>query len=486
MLLPVYRTTVRLGFRQKRLLEGFSSPLLRNFHAGRNLAQEIKDPYKTLGVPRNATAANIKKAYYKLAKQYHPDLNKGDGADQRFHDLQNAYEILSDENKRRQYDQFGAAAFNQDAGGAAGGHGGFGGFGGGFGGFGSGGFSSYGDFGGMNFEDLFGAAFRNARRGEENFSSRVVREYSGDNVDILHTVPFKDAVFGVQGVEFKYSAYDQCGTCSGSGLKQNAKRSQCSSCNGTGTHVHIQGGFQMASTCTTCDGEGTQIRRSDRCGTCQGAGVEFKRDKSVKIDIPHGIQDGDVIRLSGKGSYPFVQIDPAKPHATRAHRGDLRVRLRVQKDPRFEVKNNNEIWHVLDLPITTAALGGTVSVPTVDGDQIRLKVLPGTQHLQVTSIPNRGVPRGRLGLRGDMKVQFRIILRKPQSKAETYLWEALADISNDTTAKRTANLGFSSSSTSSPSSSSDAVANPDEPGALRKLENFISKAFKSITGDGKK
>ncbi|AET37676.1 Mdj1p Ecym_1450 [Eremothecium cymbalariae DBVPG len=456
----------------------------RTFHSGRRLCQEIRDPYETLGVSRDASTSQIKKAYYKLAKKYHPDINKDEGAEKKFHDLQNAYEILSDESKRSQYDQFGAAAFSQ--GGAAGPGNGAGGFQGGFAGFG--GFEGFGDFGGINFEDLFGAAFRggsgsgaSGARGRNG--ANFVREYKGDSIHVPFNVSFKDAVFGLKGIKLKYSAYDQCGTCAGSGLKSGAKRSSCSICHGTGTQMHVRAGFQMASTCTQCNGEGSSIRRSDQCSSCRGEGVVFNRQKEIDVDLPHGLQDGDVVKVPSQGSFPHVQVDPEMSHTIRTRRGDLLIQIRVERDPRFQIRNNYDIWYTQDIPITTAALGGVVNIPTVDGEQLRLKIAPGTQHEQVVSVPNKGVPKGLTASRGDMKVQYKISLRKPQSKAEKYLWEALADVTGDNTAKRTENLG--SSFCAQKSSANSTPENPDEPSTLGKLERFISNAFKSIKGENK-
>ncbi|AGO10993.1 AaceriAFR507Wp [[Ashbya] aceris (nom. inval.)] len=473
MLGQVFRVSARTGGAARAHWAG--ATLARQFHSSGRRLQEIRDPYETLGVPRDSSASQIKKAYYKLAKQFHPDINKDEGAEKKFHDLQNAYEILSDENKRRQYDQFGAAAFSQGGGAGAGGAGGFQG---GFGGFS--GFGDFGEFGGLNFEDLFGAAFRGGARGAgQQRGAQFVREFKGDSIQVPFKLSFRDAVFGLKDVPLRYAVYDQCGTCSGSGLKAGAQRSVCGGCHGTGTQVHVRAGFQMASTCSQCGGEGYSIRRGDQCGTCSGEGVVFNRNKEVKVDFPHGLQDGDVVKVPGQGSFPHIQVDPETAHAMRLRRGDLLVQVQVERDPRFQIKNHYDIWYVQEIPITTAALGGTVSIPTVDGDQIRLKVIPGTQPDQVVSIPNKGVPRGLSGARGDMKVQYRIVMKKPQSKAEKFLWEALADVTGDATARRTENIDAAMAGTAAPG----ATSGPDEPSTLRKLEKFISNAFKTIRGD---
>ncbi|SCU78606.1 LADA_0A06458g1_1 [Lachancea dasiensis] len=480
-------TKAKPSFRAAR----FARPA-RLFHASTALLNELKDPYSTLGVAKTASPSEIKKAYYKLAKKYHPDINKAADAQQRFHDLQNAYEILSDDAKRQQWDQYGAAAFSQ---GGAGGAGGAEGFGGGFGGFGgAGGFGGQGfggGFGGINFEDLFGAAFGggaggSARAGGARGRS-MYREYQGSPVEVTHRMSFKDSVFGVKNVELKYSAYDPCNTCEGTGLKPGASRSTCSVCSGTGTRVHVRAGFQMASTCDNCGGEGSVVKDSDNCKTCHGEGAKVNRDCGLKVDLPHGLQDGDAIRVTGKGSYPNMQVDPAMKDSVRLARGDLLIRIRVDKDPRYQIKNKHDIWFTQDIPITTAALGGVVTIPTVEGEQIRLKVSAGTQHHDVVSIPQKGVPRGSFGLRGDMKVQYRVVVKKPQSQAEKCLWEALADVTGDTLAKKSV-LSSEDSGKFSGQTSSQAPPennNPDTPGALGKLEDFITNTFKKIKGDKK-
>ncbi|CAR28424.1 ZYRO0F03652p [Zygosaccharomyces rouxii] len=451
---------------------GVQPSIYRQFHTTRRILQEFKDPYDTLGVGKSASPSEIKKAYYKLAKKYHPDINKEQGAGDKFHDLQNAYEILSDADKKSQYDQFGAAAFGQ--GGAGGGPGGPGA---GYGGFSD--FSGFGNFGGINFEDLFGAAFGGgggrSSRGSP-FGSSMFREYRGDPIEVSYRMPFKDAVFGAKDVNLKFRALDPCHTCDGSGMKTGAKPQSCPSCHGTGTTVHVRAGFQMATTCQQCGGEGTTTKREDLCGSCHGDGVEWTKDKSVRVDLPQGLQDGDVVRVPGQGSYPNMAVPPEMKSSIRLRRGDVLVRIRVDKDPRFSIRDKWDIWFIQDIPITTAALGGTVQVPTVDGSHVRLRVQPGTQHDQIISIPNMGVPRVA-GTRGSMKVQYKIQVKKPQSKAERCLWEALANITNDSNAKRTENLEATEKATEA------ATTNPDNPSALGRLENFISNTFKKIKGE---
>lgn len=481
----------------------------RNFHINNKLNQSIKNPYETLGVSSNATQSEIKKAYYKLAKKYHPDINKEPTAEKKFHDLQNAYEILSDEDKRRQYDQFGSAAFDGGFSSPGSANAGFtNNFAGG---------NPFGSFGGINFEDLFGAAFNSARGNPfqqqqyQQSQSQMYRQYKGDTIQIVHRLNFKDAVFGVSNVNVRFNAIDPCNSCKGSGLKPNTQRHTCHSCNGTGTQIHSRAGFQMMSTCTDCHGEGTKVDPKDYCSHCHGNGVTYNRDKTIKVDFPSGLQDGDVIRVPGKGSYPEMALDKSLNPNVDMLRGDILINIKVDRDPKFTVKNKYDIWYQMDIPITTAALGGTITVPTVDGSNIRLKVAPGTQDGDIITIPNMGVPRNNnRSIRGNMKVQYKIHIKKPTSQVEKCLWEALADATSDTTAKRTmkdtmetafkstnikdttdfegkrnqnttAGDNNNSSNTTNINSSS-----PDDTKTLGKLENFIINAFKKIKGDNSK
>ncbi|KAH7585224.1 DnaJ domain [Nakaseomyces glabratus] len=507
-----------LSLTHRRVLSSsVRQPLLRRgFHSTSSVKQEFKDPYETLGVKKSSSQSDIKKAYYKLAKKYHPDINKEAGAEKKFHDLQNAYEILSDESKRKQYDQFGAAAFSGGAGAGPGGPGagpgGFNPFGNGFGfDFSGGQAGGAGGFGGINFEDLFGTAFGGGPFGSSSNggrrSSSMFREYKGDTIEVIQNLDFKDAVFGKKNVSIKFRALDPCGTCNGSGLKSGASKTTCPSCHGSGTTVHVRAGFQMMSTCQTCGGEGTTVNASDFCKSCHGEGVNVNTQKTITVDLPHGLQDGDVVRIPGQGSYPDIAVDKEMAKSVKLSRGDILVRIRVNKDPHFSIKNKYDIWYTKEIPITTAALGGTVSIPTIDGTKIRIKVPAGTAPEQVISIPNMGVPKSSpyrnsaVQARGDMKIQYKVVIRKPQSKAEQCLWEALADVTNDTNAKRTMEsfassveksvedkLSDNDNKTSNNSketynTTEDNSMNPDAPSTLGRLEKFISNTFKKIKGD---
>lgn len=441
----------------------------RSFHAtSRRLA--VKDPYGVLGVDKNASTSEIKKAYYKLAKKYHPDINKEDGAEKKFHDIQGAYEILSDAEKKQQYDQFGASAFDQNGNSAYGGGGGGNPFGAGSP-FGNA--QGFGGFGNINFEDLFGSAFGgSARGGRGGRGSSYVSEYRGDDIEVLKYLTFKEAIFGVKNTKVNYSVLDSCGTCKGSGLKKDKKKSTCSSCGGTGSTVHyMQGGFQMASTCMNCEGTGVSINPKDACGTCHGEGVS-QVNKSTEVDLPPGLSDGMRLRVGGEGDAPKVTTGPG----IRIQKGDLIIRMRVKPDPRFVVQGSDIICKT-SIPYTTAALGGQVEIPTVDGPSVRLRVPSGTESGATLSISGKGVPiRNNINNRGDLKVQFSVKIPKPDGVAQKALLEALADSIGDTTAKRT-NTEWKPSDSQSQGDSNGV----DHPSNLKKIENFLSDAFKRIT-----
>ncbi|ONH69983.1 DnaJ 1, mitochondrial [Cyberlindnera fabianii] len=392
----------------------------------------MEDPYKVLGVDKAASASDIKKAYYKLAKKYHPDINKEEGAEKKFHDIQGAYEILSDAEKKQQYDQFGAAAFDASGNpqGSPFGQGNPFGQGSPFGG---GGFQ--GGFGGINFEDLFGGAFGgSARGGRRGAGSSYVQEFQGDNVEVLKQLSFKESLFGVQNAKVDYQVWDTCGTCHASGLKPGAKKSTCSACGGTGaTNHYLQGGFQMSSQCMNCGGSGVTINASDACTTCHGEGV-VSSQKTTEVDLPPGLAQGMKLRVSGEGDAPRATSGPG----VKLYKGDLIIRLAVKDDPRFKRDGINIIYNA-EIPYTTAALGGTVEVPTVDGPTVRIRVPSGTETGTKVSISNKGFPvRNKLDHRGNLDVVFKVKIPKPTTPAQKALLEALADQLEDPQAKRSA------------------------------------------------
>lgn len=402
---------------------------MRSFHSTK--LQSINfDPYQVLGVDRNASSSDIKKAYYQLVKKYHPDVNKEKDSEKRFHKIQESYELLSDKDKRSQFDQFGAAGFDNNGNANP---------------FGGNPFTSHSGnpftgaqgnpFNGMgfDFEDLFKQAFSGggkSRGTNGSGQSPFVTRHVGDNVEVLKSISFRDAIFGTN-VDLNYKVIDSCNTCSGSGLKKGKKKSTCSSCHGTGQNMHIIGGFQMASTCSRCSGTGVVINKVDECSSCQGTGVkEVPRSKNV--EFPCGISDGTRLRIPGGGDAPCITKDP---HNQIIH-GDLIVRVHVKKDPIFSRVDNDVILNH-DIPMTTAALGGEIVVPTIDGEKLRLKIPTGVQNGRKLTVPQKGVPVNRnKSNRGDMLVYLNVKTPVPKTALQKALLEALADSFNDNSARK--------------------------------------------------
>lgn len=390
----------------------------------------MQDPYKVLGVTKSASASEIKKAYYGLAKKYHPDTNKDPTAKDQFGKIQSAYEILSDPKKRETYDQYGAAAFDPSQGGSPGGDpfgGGnpFAGFGGGAGGFGSG--------GGFGFEDLFNQAFGGGGRGGKGRNPFQETAVVGDNIEVQTTISFVEAAKGTSKT-INITPLATCGTCSGKGLKEGAKRDSCKSCGGSGTRVHfMSGGFQMASTCNACNGSGTTVPQSAQCKTCNGDGVVRER-KTLTVEIPGGIEDGMRLRVDGQGDAAALGAT-GDPNA-RGVKGDLYVFVRVAPDQKFS-RLGSDILYTATIPFTTALLGGDITVPTLDG-KVNVKVATGTATGDKMTLTGMGMKKlsGRRGGSGDLKVEFRVNMPKYLTANQRTLIEMLADELGDKTAKR--------------------------------------------------
>lgn len=407
----------------------------RNFSATSS-ALATKDPYATLGVGKSASAAEIKKAYYALAKKYHPDTNKDSSAKEKFTDAQTAYELLNDPQKKAAWDQFGAAAFDQGAGfDPSGGGNPFTGAGAGgnpFSGFGGGGFGGA-DF---NFEDLFGA-FTGGRRGRGQRAPFQEEILVGENIEVQANISFMDAAKGVTK-NINITPLVKCGTCKGDGLKSGSSRQQCKRCGGTGTRVHVmQQGFQMASTCEACGGQGVTIPRGSECNTCSGNGVVRQR-KTISVDIPGGVEDGMRLRVSGEGDAP--PTGQAANPKSRSQTGDLYVFIRVAPDARFN-RSGADILYNATIPLTTALLGGEVTIPTLDGE-VKIRVATGTGTGDKITLGGMGMKRlgGRGPASGDLRVEFKVSMPKYLSANQRTILEMLADEMGDKTAKRIMNL----------------------------------------------
>lgn len=403
----------------------------------------VKDPYQALGVSKSASAAEIKKAYYGLAKKYHPDTNKDPSAKDKFADIQSSYEILSDPKKKEQFDQFGAAGFDPSGQPHPGGGDPFGGAGSPFSGFGGG----QGGFGAnINFEDLFsaftggrggpfgGGGGAGGRPGRSPFGQEIL---VGENIEVQTTISFMEAAKGASK-SITIHPMVQCGTCTGSGLKPGTQRTGCRSCGGTGTQVHyMTGGFQMASTCSSCKGSGQVTPRGSECRTCSGNGVVRER-KTITVDIPAGIEDGMRLRLDGEGDAPITG-STADPNS-RTTRGDLYVFVRVAADPKFK-RAGSDILYTASIPLTTALLGGEVTVPTLEG-QVNIKVGTGTNTGDKITLGGMGMKKlgSRRNNTGDLKVEFRVAMPKYLSANQRAIVEMLADEMGDKTVKRIMNV----------------------------------------------
>ncbi|KAK9314540.1 hypothetical protein V1522DRAFT_346041 [Lipomyces starkeyi] len=400
----------------------------RSFHSSLLSLNGRTDPYGTLGISKNASDKEIKKAYYALAKKYHPDVNTEDGAEKKFHDIQDAYEILSNAEKKSQFDSFGPGAFGgADATGGGPGEAG----GGPFNPFSN--FSGFAGFGGgqaFDMEDLFSAFAGGSARGRGRRSRDTVQEFKGDDIEVLVSVSFMDAAKGISK-DVSYNPLVACHTCSGTGLKTGHKRATCPKCRGTGTQVHMtDGGFAIGTTCNTCGGTGVFVDPKSACSTCHGEGI-LKTRRTTTVDIPPGIEDGMRLRVSGEGDAPPIQSDKN----VRIHRGDLYVRVKVEPHAEFTRKGPH-VFYTAEVPMTTAALGGKVRIPTLSGEA-DLTVPPATQSGMTVTMTGRGMPMLQRNQNGDMKVTFKVNTLRPTNAEQTRLLEMLADAFNDRSARRT-------------------------------------------------
>lgn len=337
------------------------------------MAENKRDYYEVLGVDKGADDATLKKAYRQLAKKYHPDMNPGDQeAEKKFKEATEAYGVLSDPEKRRQYDQFGHAAFEQGGGGA-----------GGFGGFDFSG-SDMGDIFGDIFGDLFGGGSR-----RRNSSGPM----KGANVHASVRIKFEEAVFGCEK-ELELTLKENCKTCGGTGAKPGTSPETCTKCNGTGQVVYTQqsvfGMVRNVQACPECSGTGKVIK--EKCTSCRGTGYTAER-KKIQVSIPAGIDNGQSIRIRDKG----------EPGRNGGPRGDLLVEVQVMRHPIFQRQDMN-IFSTAPLTYAQAALGGTIRINTVDGE-VEYEVKPGTQTDTKIRLKGKGVPSLRnKNLRGDQYV----------------------------------------------------------------------------------
>ncbi len=339
-----------------------------------------QDYYELLGVNKSASQAEIKKAYRKLAMKYHPDRNKDNKeAEKKFKEVTEAYEILSDDQKKAAYDQYGKAAFEQGGPGAGGGGHGFGGFGG----FG----------GGSNFSDIIDEMFGDFGMGGRQGGQEQARAQAGSDIRFDLELTLKEAFEGTKK-RIKYHTLSMCGTCHGTGAKAGSSPVHCSHCQGRGKVQFQQGFFMVERTCSHCNGVGKTI--PNPCTTCHGSG-RSKKEKKVDVTIPKGVDNGTRIRLSGEGEAGFRG----------APSGDLYVFINV-KTHEFFKRDGSTLYCQVPLSMVRAALGCEIDVPSIDGKHLKVKIPAGTQSGQQFRLRSEGMTTLNRSARGDMIVDLTI------------------------------------------------------------------------------
>lgn len=334
-----------------------------------------RDYYEVLGISKDASKDEIKKAYRKLSKKYHPDINKEEGADEKFKEISEAYEVLSDDNKRASYDQFG--------------HDGPQGFGGqGFNGSDFGGFSG---FGGGGFEDIFSSFFGGGRQRDPNAPQK------GDDLQYTMTLTFEEAVFGTTK-EISIRKDVTCETCHGDGAKPGTSKKTCSYCNGAG-HVAVEqntilGRVRTEQVCPKCNGSGQEFEEA--CPTCHGKGTENKTVK-LEVKVPEGVDNEQQIRLAGEGS-PGVNGGPA---------GDLYVVFRVKPSETFK-RDGDDIYYKLNVSFPQAALGDEIKIPTLN-NEVMLTIPAGTQTGKQFRLKEKGIKNVHGYGYGDLYVDIKVV-----------------------------------------------------------------------------
>lgn len=363
------------------------------------MAQEQKrDLYDVLGVSRDASDKEIKRAYRKLSKKYHPDLNDSPDAEDKFKEVTEAYEVLSDDQKRAAYDQYGHASTDPNFG-AGGGFGGFGGF---------------GDFGGASgsfdgFEDILNSFFGGGARRQNPNAPRA-----GKDLRYTMNLTFEEAIFGKEST-IRYNREETCETCSGSGAKPGTSPQTCQACQGSG-RVHRQLGQMTVQTeCPECHGSGQVI--VDKCEDCGGDGMKRERH-TVKVNVPAGVEDGNQIRLQGQG-------DAGRNNGPY---GDLYVVFYVEPSKVFQ-RQGSEIFYEQAINLVQATLGDEIEVPTVYG-KVNLKIPAGTQSHTTFRLKGKGAPKLRSGGTGDQHVMVKVQIPKKLNQEQADLLREFAKASH--------------------------------------------------------
>ncbi|MBQ7387159.1 MAG: molecular chaperone DnaJ [Clostridia bacterium] len=360
------------------------------------MAENKRDYYEVLGVSKNASDDEIKKAYRSLAKKYHPDMNPGDkDAEMKFKEANEAYAVLSDSEKRSKYDQFGHAAFDPSAGGAGGGFGGFGGF---------------GDF---DFGDIFSSFFGGGASGGR---SRYNAPIEGDDVATFVEISFEEAAFGTKK-EVNFARIESCGECGGSGAKKGTTPETCSTCHGSGrVSVRQQtmlGYMQTQRPCSTCGGKGKIIK--EPCKECNGKG-RIRINKRLEVNIPAGIDDRQNIILRGQGS----------AGVNGGSHGDLIIEVRVKNHKIFDREGNN-IYCEVPISFAEAALGAEIDVPVLGGSTEKFKISEGTQSGATFTLKGKGIADINTKRKGDLIITVAVETPKNLNSKQKELLRAFAD-----------------------------------------------------------
>lgn len=351
-----------------------------------------RDYYEVLGLPRGASDAEIKKAFRKLAQRWHPDVNTESGADHRFKEINEAYQVLSDPHRRRAYDLFGRTGLGEAG-------------------------EEYGPFPGFGtFGDLFDAFFGGPARG----AARRPRPPAGSDLRYDLTITFAEAISGTEK-EIVFDTLDRCGACGGTGARAGTSPTTCPQCGGRGevriARPTMLGQMINVTRCPQCRGEGKVV--NDACPDCHGEGRR-QRNKLLHVTVPPGIDDGHQVRLSGEGE--------AGPRGGTV--GDLYVAIHVKPHPALR-REGTELYHELRISMAEAALGAPVTVPTADGEE-EIEIKPGTQPGTEIRLRGRGVPHlRRPGTRGDLHVRVDVRIPSRLSKRQRELLEAFAAEDSD-------------------------------------------------------
>ena len=360
---------------------------------------EKKDYYDILGVDQDASQKEIKRAYRKLSKKYHPDISDADNAEEKFKEVTEAYEVLSDEETRAKYDRYGHAGVNQDGSGFGGGQqGGFGGAGG--------------------FEDIFDIFFGDRRGGGRGQSRNRPRK--GSDLRYTMTIDFEEAAFGTEK-EITVPRTEECSKCDGTGAKSDSDVETCAKCDGTGEIKFKQntpfGQMVQTQTCDRCNGTGKFVK--EPCPNCNGQGKVKKRRK-VTVNIPAGVNDGHKLRMRGEG----------QAGENGGPSGDLYIIIKVEKHELFDREGNNVICEV-PVSFVQATLGDEIKVPTLDG-KVKFNIPEGTQPGASFRLKDKGIPYlNRRNARGDQIIKIKVVIPEELDEEQKELLEEFADISGE-------------------------------------------------------